>query len=89
MYKKAWLVADINSIAESIGGQNIGLHFSNMLPQFTTYFDQETGDSWLIDNNESSAPFEEVELAYSVILGQQGLVSLSTNFVGTRPHKPS
>ena len=88
MFKKAWLVADINSICESLNGQSVGLHFSNMLPQFTTYFDQETGDSWLIDNNESSEPFEEVELVYSVILGQQGLVSVSTNFIGTIPHRP-
>jgi len=88
MYRKAYLVESVNSLADSIDQTQIGLLFENMLPQYTPFIDEETNDEWLIDNDLSQTPHPASTLIYSVIGGSQGLISTSMNFIGTIPHRP-
>lgn len=88
MYKKAWVVENLDAIADSIGGINIGLHFNHMQPQYSTFTDQETGDMWFIDDSISQEPQTPVTLTYLPVGGSEILESISVNFTGIRPTRP-
>lgn len=88
MYKKAWLVEGLDAIADNIGGVNVGLHFQNLAPQYSTYIDEENGDKWFIDENISQNPEPPVTLMYLPVGGSQILESISISFTGARPSRP-
>jgi len=88
MYRKAWVVESLDSIADVINGVNVGLHFDNLIPAYSTFQDEETNDLFFIDNDMSLTEHPDIDLEYHDVNQNQPLISTSFNFIGTIPHRP-